>query len=168
VSISAPAKLQIGLAVALVAGWGAILGWTLVADPGEPPDFLDDRTFPEAAEPVCAAAMARVESFGSAAAVDSIEERADLVDQQDEVFIVMVDELRTLPIPAGEQGGWVRAWLDDWETHIGDRRAWAATLHGGEDPPFVETAKGNDQVSEAVDSFAEVNDMPSCATFNDV
>ena len=32
----------------------------------------------------------------------------------------------------------------------------------------IETVKGSDQVSEAVDGFAEVNDMPSCATFNDV
>ena len=93
---------------------------------------------------------------------------ADLVDRQDEVFVALVADLRALPRPSGEQGEWVAEWLDDWDTHIGDRQRWAGLLHDGEDPPFVETAKGNDQVSEAVDGFAEANDMPSCATLNDV
>ena len=161
-------RFQVVLAVLCVAFWIAILGWTLVADHGDPPDFLSDRTFPEAAEPVCAAAMAEVESFGSATAVATIEERADLVDRQDAVFEVLIADLRRLPMPGGEEGDWVREWLDDWQTHLEDRQRWAAELHAGEDPPFVETAKGNHQVSEAVDAFAEVNDMPSCATFNDV
>ena len=167
-ALSRSAKLQLGLVVASLAFWGAILGWTLVADPGHPPDYLEDRRFPTAAEPVCAAAMAEVESFGNATAVGSIEERADLVDRQDEVFTEMIADLRRLPRPEGEQGEWVEAWLADWETHIADREAWAARLHDGEDPPFVETARGSDRVSEAVDGFAEVNEMPSCATFNDV
>lgn len=166
---SATAKVQLAVLIGCVAFWGAILGWTLLQEPGDPPDFLDDRTFPEAAEPICAEAMAEVEGFGSAAAVESIEERADLVDRQDEVFVAMLDELRALPLPAGQQGDWVREWLDDWDTHVGDREQWADRLHAGEDPPFVETPKGGGtRVSEAVDAFADVNDMPSCATFNDV
>jgi hypothetical protein len=168
VAISRSAKVQLGLLVACVAFWVAILTWTVFADPGDPPGFLDDRTFPTAAEPICAEAMATVETFGSAAAVESIEERADLVDRQDEVFIALVADLRRLPRPEGEQGEWVSEWLGDWETHIRDREAWAATLHAGEDPPFEETPKGNERVSEAVDEFARVNEMPSCATFNDV
>lgn len=156
------------LAVLCVAFWIAIYGWTLVADHGHPPDYLEDRAFPEAAEPICAAAMAEVESFGSAIAVESIEARADLVDRQDAVFVDLVADLRRLPLPDGEEGEWVRAWLDDWETHIADRERWAAQLHAGDDPPFAETPKGPNQVSEAVDAFAEVNDMPSCATYNDV
>lgn len=167
-ALSRSAKLQLGLLVANLAFWGGILGWTLVTEPGHPPDYLEDRRFPTAAEPICAAAMARVESFGSAAAVDSIAGRAELVERQDEVFADLVAELRALPVPGGEEGEWVRSWLDDWETHLADREAWAATLRQGEDPPFIETARGNDRVSEAVDAFAETNEMPSCATFNDV
>ncbi len=167
-ALSRSAKVQLVVLAACLVFWGAILAWTVAYEPGDPPDFLDDRRFPTAAEPVCAAAMAEVESFGNATAVESIEERADLVDRQDEVFTAMVAELRRLPRPDGEQGEWVAAWLDDWETHIGDREAWAARLHDGEDPPFVETARGSDRVSEGVDGFAEVNEMPSCATFNDV
>ena len=161
-------RFQIVLAVLCVAFWVAIYAWTLIADHGDPPDHLSDRAFPEAAEPVCAAAMAEVESFGRATAVETIEERADLVERQDAVLAALVADLRRLPLPDGEEGGWVREWLDDWQTHVEDRERWAARLHAGEDPPFVETPKGNDRVSEAVDHFAEVNDMPSCATFNDV
>lgn len=162
-------KVQLAVLAACVVFWGAVLGLMLVREPGDPPDFLDDRSFPEAAEPICAEAMAEVEGFGSAAAVETIEERADLVDRQDEVFGAMVTELRALPVPAGEQGDWVREWLDDWDTHVADRQRWAERLRAGEDPPFVETPKGaGTRVSEAVDGFADVNDMPSCATFNDV
>jgi hypothetical protein len=166
--ISRWGKVQLVVLAVNIAFWGAILGYTLVADPGPPPDFLDDRAFPTSAEAVCAATMAEVESFGNAAAVDSIEARADLVDRQDVAFRAMLAELRALPRPAGEQGEWVAEWLGDWDTHVADREAWAAVLHTGEDPPFVETPKGSDQVSEAIDAFAEVNEMPSCATLGDV
>ena len=168
VALSRSAKVQVGLVGLSVAGWAGVLGYELVAEPGDPPAFLDDRSFPTAAEPLCAAAMAEVETFGSAAAVDTIEERAELVERQDEVFTAMLADLRQLPRPEGEQGEWVTEWLDDWDTHVRDREAWAATLRTGEDPPFEETAKGNNRVSEAVDEFARANEMPSCATFNDV
>ena len=168
VALSRSAKVQLVVLAACFVFWGATLAWTVLAEPGDPPDFLDDRRFPTAAEPICERAMADVEALGSGAAVDTIEERADLVDRQDEVFAEMLDDLARLPRPAGEQGEWVTAWLADWQTHIDDRREWADRLHAGEDPPFVETARGNDQVSEAVDGFAEVNEMPSCATLNDV
>ena len=167
-AVSRSAKIQLGLAGACLLFWGAILAWTVTADPGHPPDYLDDRAFPTAAEPVCAAAMAEVETFGSGAEVEDAEERADLVDRQDEVFTAMVADLRRLPRPTGRDGEIVTEWLTDWETHIADREAWAADLHAGDDHAFVETPKGNDRVSEAVDSFATTNEMPSCATLNDV
>ena len=166
--MSRSGKFQLGLVIVSVALWGGVLGYEFVAEPGDPPGFLDDRSFPTAAERVCSAAMARVEAFGNAAAVDTMDQRAELVGRQDEVFTAMVADLRELPRPVGEQGEWVVEWLGDWETHIADRQAWAEQLHRGEDPPFVETAKGNDQISEAVDGFAVANDMPSCATLNDV
>lgn len=167
-AVSRSAKVQLVVLAACVVFWAAILTWTVFADPGDPPGFLDDRAFPTAAEPICAEAMAEVETFGSAASVETIEDRADLVDRQDAVFTAMLVDLRQLPRPDGEQGEWVTEWLGDWDTHVRDREAWADTLHAGQDPPFEETAKGNERVSEAVDEFARVNEMPSCATFNDV
>ncbi len=160
--------LQASIVLVIAAFWIVVWIWTLRADPARPPGFLDDRAFPAAAEPICAEAVTAVEALGSAAAVDSIEERADLVDAQDDILRDLVVDLRALPRPTGEPGAWVAEWLDDWDVHIGDRERWAARLHEGSDPPFVETAKGNDQVSEAVDYFAETNEMPSCMTYNDV
>lgn len=160
--------MQLGLLVGCLAFWGAILGWTVAADPGNPPSYLTDRTFPAAAEDICAETMALVATFGNGAEVETMEERAVLVERQDGEFLAMIDELRRLPRPDGEEGEWVAEWLDDWETHVGDRQDWAERLHAGEDPPFVETPKGGDQVSEAIDQFAETNEMPSCATLGDV
>lgn len=166
--MSRSAKLQLVLVAASLVFWGAILGWTLVAERGDPPDFLDDRTFPTAAEPICARTVAAIEALGSAAAVDTVAERARLVDDQDTLLVAMLRQLEALPHPDGEQGEWVTAWLDDWRTHLRDRERWAERLHAGEDPPFVETARGTDRVSEVVDGFAKANDMPSCATYADV
>src|SRR5688500_19194277 len=118
VALSRSARFQLVLLVACFLFWGAILAWTVVAEPGNPPGFFGDRRFPTAAEPVCASAMAEAESFGSGAAVDSIAERAELVDRQDEVFVAMLADLRALPRPAGEEGEWVTEWLGDWDTHI--------------------------------------------------
>lgn len=166
--MSRSAKVQLVVLAVNVAFWGAILGWTVTADPGDPPGFLDDRSFPAAAEPVCGVARDAVADLGNPAFVDSIAERADLVDRQDERLVAMVADLRTLPRPAGEQGAWVTEWLDDWETHIADRQRWAAALHEGDDPPFVETARRGEQISKAIDYFAEINEMASCATLGDV
>lgn len=166
--ISRSGKVQLVVLAVNVVFWAAILGWTWTADPGDPPSYLDDTEFPADAERICAGARESVAALGNPAFVDSIEARADLVDREDAVLVGMVDELRALPAPVGEQGGWVAAWLDDWDTHIADRQRWADVLHGGEDPPFVETARGGEQVSRAIDYFAEVNEMPSCATPGDV
>lgn len=166
--LSRSGKVQLVVLAVNVVFWGAILGYTIVADPGDPPDFLDDRAFPAAAEPICAAAMDEVVALGNPAFVATIEARADLVDRQNEIFVAMVDDLRAVRRPDAEEGAWVAAWLDDWDTHIADRARWAETLHGGEDPPFVETPRGGDQISETIDGFAEVNEMPSCATLGDV
>lgn len=166
--MSRSAKLQLAVLAVNAVFWGAILAWTLLADHGRVPDQLEDRSFPTAAEPICASARAEVAALGNPAFVRTIEERADLVDRQDAVFVAMVDELRALPRPDGEHGAWVAAWLDDWATHIADRQRWADVLHGGQDPPFVETARAGQQVSRAVDRFAEVNEMASCATLGDV
>jgi hypothetical protein len=38
----------------------------------------------------------------------------------------------------------------------------------GYDHVFIETARGNEHVSNVIDNFADVNDMDSCATPGDV
>jgi len=82
--------------------------------------------------------------------------------------VEMVDDLDELVRPDGEQGTWIATWIEDWRTHIEDRQRWADRVRAGDDGPFVERVRGNDQVSSVVDNFAEVNEMESCATLGDV
>ena len=49
--------------------------------------------------------------------------------------------------------------------NFGDRLDIAATP---DDHVFIETARGNEQVSNVIDNFADVNGMESCATPGDV
>lgn len=162
-------RLQLLLVGVNVAFWGAILGWTLVAaHPDDRPDHLEDPAFATAAEPRCADAVGAIEALGLPTTADSPEERADLVDATNIILQTMVADLAAIDRPAGEEGEWVGSWLADWTTHIGDRQRWADGLRVGEDVPFSETARGGEQVSRVIDHFAEVNDMPACATTHDV
>lgn len=162
------AKVQVVIVVVNVAFWLAILGWTLGGDRSNPPDLLDDPAFASAAEPVCAATVRDIEALGLPTEVASPAERAELVVTQNSLLLEMVSTLEALPRPTGEQGEWVTAWLTDWRTHIADRQAWADDLVVGDDHAYVETARGNEPVSEVIDNFADVNDMASCATPGDV
>ena len=165
---STGAKVQIVLLVLNIGFWVALLGWTLVGDHSNPPDRLDDRTFPTEAEPICAATEARIEALGLPTEVDSPLERAEMIDEENVYLTDMVSDLEALARPAGEQGEWVDTWLVDWRSHIADRQAWSDDLRAGDDHVFIETARGNEHVSNVIDNFADVNEMQSCATPGDV
>ena len=163
--------IQVGLVAASVVFWGAILGWTLTVDDDDidPPDHLDDPAFARAAEPICADAVATLEDRDLLhPSPETLEERADIVDASNAVLASMVLDVGGLPRPAGEEGEWVGLWLADWDQHLADRQAWADGLRAGDDGPFTETARAGEQLSKVIDNFAEVNDMPSCATTHDV
>lgn len=150
----------------------AIAFWVFaffVYDPGLKVDELADRTFPRAAERVCAAAMERVDRLPPATAAGTPEERADVIDRSDQLLGTMVDELEALvPDDRGRVARGLQDWVDDWRAHIADRSRYAQALR--EDPAarFLESTKGNRQVSRAIDGFAEVNRMESCQTRDDV
>jgi hypothetical protein len=165
---STSAKVQVTLLVANVAFWLALLGWTIGADRSDPPDRLDDPAFAAAAEPICAATVTRIEALGLPTEVDSPLERAQLVDEENVLLLAMVADLEAIPRPSGEQLEWVETWLVDWRTHVADRQAWADDLRVGDDHVFVETARGNEHVTNVIDNFADVNGMDSCATPGDV
>ena len=70
-------------------------------DPGLKVDELADRTFPTAAEPICAAAGARLDQLPPANTAKDALERADVVDQADEILRGMLDQLRSVA-PTGD------------------------------------------------------------------
>jgi hypothetical protein len=164
-------KIQAVVLAVNVVFWGAILGWTLTLDESDidPPDHLDDPAFALAAEPVCARAVAELEAQDLLhPSPDSPADRAGIVDDANAILRTMLLDVHAIEAPPAEEGQWVAAWLDDWDQHLADRQAWADGLRRGDDGPFTETARGGEQISKAIDNFAEVNDMPSCATTHDV
>jgi hypothetical protein len=167
---SRSAKIQVAILVVNVAFWGAILGWTVTVDEDDirPPGQMQDLAFAAAAEPVCASAETAIDQLGLPTAVETPDERADLVDAENVILRGMLDDLDALPRPQGEEGGWVEEWLGDWRTHVQDRQNWADGLRAGDDGPFTETDRGGEQLSKGIDFFAETNDMPSCVTTGDV
>lgn len=166
--LSLAASVQIAIALAVIVGWVAIYAWTLTGDRSDPPDRLDDPAFAAAAEPICAATLAEIEGLGLPTEVSSPAERAAFVAEENDLLLAMLDDIEALPSPSGDDGVWVEQWLEDWRLHVQDRQDWADDLEAGDDHLFVESARAGEQVSKVVDNFAEVNDMPSCATPGDV
>ena len=163
-------RVQLVILVVNIVFWGGILLWTAFYsdDAYDPPDRLEQRAFPQAAEPICAATAVEIEELGLPTEVETPAERAEMVDAENRHLRAMVDELAALDRPDGEEGDWVASWLEDWRTHIDDRQDWADDLRVGDDHPFTETDRAGEQVSNVVDNFAEVNDMESCVTTGDV
>jgi hypothetical protein len=166
--LSLAAGVQIAIALAVIAGWAAIYVWTVTGDRSDPPDRLDDPAFAAAAEPICAATRADIDDLGLPTEVSSPAERAAMVAAENDLLLAMLDDVEALPRPAGDDADWIGQWLGDWRLHVQDRQDWADDLAAGDDHLFVESARAGEQVSKVVDNFAEVNDMPSCATPGDV
>lgn len=155
----------VGIAViALLGGWVYVL---FVYDPGRMIDELPDRTFPDRAEQVCAAAKAQLDDLPPAQTADSAAERAGVVAGSNVVLAAMVRELRDLvpAVPAAQRAG-VSEWVDDWAVYLEDRREYVDNLRADEEARFLETPKGSPTkgITRAINGFAEVNRMESCTT----
>jgi hypothetical protein len=161
-----PLLLGALFAVVTIALW---LYAFFIYDPGRKVDELADRTFPTEAEQVCAQSRARVEALPPAESARDAAERGAVVDQANVVLSDMVGRLRELvPPDQGQITDGINLWIEDWEIHIADRAAYADALREDPDARFLETRKARRQISRAIDGFAEVNRMPSCATPTDV
>ncbi len=167
-------RVRIGLVVttlvvaALVAGWVYVL---FIYDPGLMIDELGDRSFPTAAEEICAATRAQLDELPPANLATGPEDRANTVEVSNGLLVQMVGELRPLTPdgPANERAG-VQEWLDDWVTYIGDRQQYVVNLRSDENARFLESTKGapNRGITRAINGFAQVNRMESCETPGDL
>jgi len=147
--------------------------WIYVLSNGDSiahPDEFDDPVYTQAAEEICAVRQAAIGDLPPATAAEDPFERSMLLEQGTEELEAMVAELRDLDPPTDPKGAdGVVQWLDDYDLYLGDRHAYAEILAGGDDPPFV--ISGNDQgvrVTDMLTTFAEVNEMESCAPSGDV
>ncbi len=90
-------------------------------------------------------------------------ERANLVDQATDTIERMISDLRD-DSPADPKGqAIVPLWLADYDTYVADRRAYAALLRTGENPPFAESTFEGLPLSERIATFAGDNRMKNCA-----
>lgn len=166
-----PLWQRVGARVGIALAMGSALVWLwAIAQTGnvEPTDTLEDQTFAEAAEPICAAAMAVVGDFPRAVDAASPDERAGVIRESSAVLSTMTGDLRAV-VPDDDQADAINLWIDDWDGHIADRLDFARRLEtegGGEE--FLETAKAGTQLSRSINRFATVNDMASCETPGDV
>lgn len=165
-------KRSLGLTAAgifVVATFAMWLWMLFIYDPGLLVDELADRTFPTRAEEICAVANDEISHLPPAESTDDPIERAEVIDTANSTLARMVADLAPLaPTEPPQAAEAVGEWLDDWGTHLEDRQRYAEDLRVDPTARFTETPKGSKQISRAIDSFAEVNRMPSCGTPGDV
>lgn len=132
------------------------------------PDYLDDRAWTEDAEETCAATIERIDERSASAGSQDTAERADAIDASTDDLEAMLAELRDpLPESSGDQAV-VEPWLEDYDQLLQDRRDYADAVREDPDARFLTTEKFNDPLDRVVQTFAEVNDMPSCVPAGDV
>ncbi len=134
------------------------------------PDTFDDPVFVEAAESLCSVRQANIAELPLAGAVENAVERGEVLDLATDQLELMVAELAQIALPTDPKGAaGVPQWLTDYDLFLNDRRVYADILVTGEDPKFLISA--NDQgvrVTDLLTTFAEVNEMPSCAPSGDI
>lgn len=160
-------RLIVAAALASTLLWIGAIIYGAVGDP-HLAGWLDDRTFPTAAEPVCAAAMADLEQFPQAFESPSPAARADVIRQTTARLQTMLDDLRAV-VPDTKDAKWINMWIDDWGVHLDDRLDFARRLdENGAKEEFFESTKENTQISKSLNGYAETNEMESCGTPGDV
>lgn len=167
-------RIRIGLLATIVTVTAIVGAWVYVLfiyDPGLMIDELGDRTFPIAAEEICATTATQLAALPPAILATGPDDRADTVEISNGLLLEMVDALRPLtPEGPPEVRAGVQEWLDDWVTYIGDRQQYVENLRADEQARFLESTKGapNRGITRAINGFAEVNRMESCATPGDL
>lgn len=160
--------ITLAAVTALAVGWVYVL---FIYRPQYLIDELPDRAFPVAAEQICAGAAARYEQLPKAQSATSADERAEVVAQSNLIFNDMVDELRLQldTVPLADRPG-VTDWVNDWAEYVQNRETYVEALRVDDEARFLETPKGRKTkgVTQAINSFAQVNSMLSCVTPGDL
>ena len=162
-------KVQLILVVAIAAFWIGIWTWTVTTEAHDPPDFLDDRSFPEAAEPICAARRRRGDGPGQPRlrrvrrGAGRPGRRAGRGLRGDGRRPAGPAAARRRAGRLGRASGSTTGTPTSATAPAGPSSSTTARTRPSSRPP-----RDNNQISETIDNFAEVNDMESCATLGDV
>jgi len=153
----------VSLVLALAVMWIYVL---FVANPESTEDKLKSPAFGQAAEPICKSTINELGRLGLVNQhTPTPQARAALVDRTGAELKAMVARLRSLVPRDADDAHAVTAWLADWDQWLADYGGWAEQLHRGENVQFFEKQRANGAPnSKALNEFAQINSMPSCAT----
>ncbi|MEI7591733.1 MAG: hypothetical protein WCK41_00770 [Actinomycetes bacterium] len=161
-------RFSLGLVVVLlIAMWGGIFfGFFDKTAPGT----LDDRSYGEQSETLCASAKQQLDALPKAFETTDHVARADVVAQSNLQLRALLDQISVGSPANGRDGMMTQEWLGDWATYIANREDYATRLRSDEMARFYETPKSSasEQISKPIDRFAYVNHMPSCDTPKDM
>lgn len=92
-----------------------------------------------------------------------------MLDQANVLLSAMVDDLEADAPRTGDDASSVKGWLKDWRTYISNREDYAAQLRIDKNARFLLDAnEAGDPVDRPIEIFADLNEMPDCATPGDV
>lgn len=160
-------------AVAVAAALVMVLFWLWIFTGGPRkanPDRLDDRAFVERAEVRCARLLTDLEALQPASEATSAPDRAATLERANVLVADMVDDLEADAPISGDDRTSLDGWFRDWNSYLDDRRTYADALRVDPDAQLrvTENTDLGDGVDKTIEIFADVNDMPSCATPGDV
>jgi len=129
------------------------------------PDEFGDAAWRASAEAGCVVRQDAIAALPNPVSVDTPEERGQLVATATAELEAMIEGLHQLGLPDDPQGAdTVPRWLGDYELYLQDRRNWTEILLTGQDPPFLISGNADGvRVTDLLETFAEVNQMASCA-----
>jgi hypothetical protein len=168
--LSVGRRLSRVLAVVVAVGIAGLWAYALWGPVQRTPQGrLDTATFPGVAEPICAEALAAIDALPPAYESRDAAVRADVVDDANDALAVMLDRLEAVAPPTTDDDGrMIDEWLGDWRTFLGDRERYVEALAADPAARLLVSEKDRRQVTEPIDYFATVNDMPACATPGDL
>lgn len=154
------------LMLAMVAFWA----WIFSGGPKKTnPDYLDDRAFADRTHQACQDLRDDLAELPNAAWTESPDERADVLVDANLVVEDFIAAVEADAPTTGDDVVRVGGWLTDWRIYLEDRQNYVEALRTEENPRFmVSVSELGDSVDKTIEIFADVNNIPDCATPGDV
>lgn len=158
-----------GVVASFIGIWGYVMYLSFFVGRAEPRDRLSDEAFRASAEAACAPHREVIDALPFASELDTLEERARVLDEATDELEDLVADLEAVTAPTeADEARAVERWIIDWHEYLDNRRAYADRFRAGLDEPFRVTDRDGEQIDTAIDGFAHINFMDSCRTPEDV
>ena len=160
-------------ALAVVVALVLVLFWVWIFSGGPRkvnPDRLDDRAYVARIETRCQRLLTDLTELPPAAKSATARERADVLDQANVMVAAMVTDIEAGAPAEGDDRDRLKGWFKDWHAYLGDREDFATRLRDNSNAQLLvsENKELHDSVDKTIEVFADVNDIPDCATPGDV